>query len=144
MNAGSIDKVAMVARSEESRAATAHQQQQELATQSQQRLGQLEQFRAEYEERLKSMASGGMDARQMADYRRFLAGLNDAIERQNEEVVRTEESVAGSREQLLQRSMRRESIDTLADRTRAAMLQAEERRDQLKSDELAMERHQGE
>ena len=90
MNAGSIDKVAMVARSEESRAATAHQQQQELATQSQQRLGQLEQFRAEYEERLKSMASGGMDARQMADYRRFLAGLNDAIERQNEEVVRTE------------------------------------------------------
>ena len=98
-------------------------------------------FRDEYEQRLQSMASGGMDARQLADYRRFLAGLNDAIERQSSEVAVSEQTLAGRREQLMERSMRRESIDNLADKARAAVLQAQEKREQRQSAERAIERH---
>lgn len=140
MDPAQLDKVAFVARSQENRAATAHQEQKRNVSQSEERLGQLEQFRAEYEARLQNMAKAGMDARQMSEYRRFLANLNTAISRQGEEVARSQESLSDSRDQLTDRSLRRGSLDELIGRTRATLLQESERREQLVVDEqnLAM------
>ena len=137
----SLEKVAMVAKSEENRAASHHQRQQAAASQSQQRLGQLEQFRAEYEQRLEKLASTGIDARQMVDYRKFLGSLNDAIVRQTQEVVKSEAQVEGSREQLIDRTQRRESLDSLVERSRAVLLKEADRREQRLSDERNLQQH---
>ena len=142
MNPGQLDKVALVAQAEQNKAAATHQRQQAALSASRERLGQLEQFRAEYEARLEAMAGAGMDARQLADYRRFLASLNDAILRQGDEVARDETGVTQTREALQARSLRRDSVDQLVERTRAALLMADERREQRLSDESALQQHQ--
>lgn len=138
MNADQLDKVAFVARTEENKAAGALQQKRQAVEQSQQRLGQLEAFRQEYENRLQGMASSGMDARQLADYRHFLVGLNQAIVQQGNEVTRGEAQVSESREDLLDRSLRRGSLDELVSRTRVSLQQDLERKEQRLSDERAM------
>lgn len=138
MNADQLDKVALVARTEENKAAGALQQKRQAVHDSQQRLGQLEAFRQEYEKRLEGMASSGMDARQMADYRRFLAGLNQAIAQQGHEVSRGEAQVSESREDLRDRSLRRGSLDELISRTRVSVRQDLERKEQRLNDERAM------
>ena len=142
MNPKQLDKVALVARAEQNRAAQKHQRGQEQLSASQQRLGQLEQFRAEYESRLESLAGSGIDARQLADYRRFLASLNDAISRQGEEVSRSESTLRDSRDELQERSRRRDSVDQLVERTRAALLKEGERREQRRNDDSSLEQHQ--
>lgn len=135
MDPAQLDKVALVARSEESRAASAHQEQQRNVNASEERLGQLEQFRCEYEKRLEAMAATGMDARQMSEYRRFLSSLDEAISRQGVEVARGHENLSDRRENLVDRSLRRGSLDELIGRTRAALLQDSERREQRIVDE---------
>lgn len=144
MDPAQLDKVALVARSQESRAASTHQEHQRVVSKSEQRLSQLEQFRMEYEERLQSMASSGMDARQMADYRRFLASLNDAIARQTDDLSRGQEDLSDSREHLVDRSLRRVSLDELIGRTRTALLQERERREQALVDDATLRQTQDE
>ena len=87
-----------------------------------QRLHQLQAFRLEYEQRLARITGAGIDARQLADYRRFLSQFNEAIERQGQEVQRSQSAVEDSREALRQRAVRRE----------------DERREQKLSDEAAL------
>lgn len=139
-----LDKVALVARSEETRAAGEVQQQQNVVEQSQQRLQQLEQFRSEYQLRLKAMAESGMGARTLSDYRQFLTGLNHAIAQQGEEVQRSEAQLAQGREGLMDSSLRRGSLDELINRTRAALIRDGLRVEQLQSDEMSLQRFESE
>lgn len=137
-----LDKVAMLARSEENRAAgTLHKSQQAL-DQSSARLSQLEQFKREYEQRLEAIASSGIDARQLVDYRRFLHNLNNAISAQDEEIGRGESQLQSSREALVDRSLRRSSVDELISRGRISLQQEENKREQRRSDELTLQRHE--
>ncbi|MFK7828949.1 MAG: flagellar export protein FliJ [Congregibacter sp.] len=139
-----LDKVGLVARSEEARAATELQQRQQLVQQSQTRLGQLEQFRSEYEARLQGMSNAGIDARQLSDYRRFLANLNDAINQQGNEVAQGEAKLVEGRDELKDRSLRRGSLDELVSRTRASLARESVRIEQLQSDERSMQRYESE
>ncbi|MEM7691468.1 MAG: flagellar export protein FliJ [Pseudomonadota bacterium] len=141
MDPTQLDKVAVVARADESKAATVHQQRQQVAQQSQQRLGQLEQFRQEYETRLSALGKSGMDARQLADYRRFLSGLSDAISRQGDELQRDRANMVASQNDLREQSRRRMTVDELIAQTRAGLLREEERREQKLNDETSLQRH---
>jgi flagellar FliJ protein len=141
MQLDKLDKVAMLARSRENAAATdLHRKQQDLQN-SNQRLDQLMSFKSEYEARLEVMARSGMDARQLADYRRFLGSLNDAIRTQGEDVDRSRDRVDASRDAYIDRSLRRGSVDELISRSRAALAADEARREQRASDESAMARY---
>ncbi len=141
MNTQQLDKVAFVAQTEENRAAAAHQNDKRALDQSEQRLSQLQAFRNEYEQRLEHMTSNGIDARQLADYRRFLSNLNDAIDRQGGEVQRSQGAVDESREVLVQRSMRRDSLDQLLERTRVTQQRESERQEQRQADETNLQQH---
>ena len=143
MELDKLDKVALLARSRETQAASALQQQQQSLDASQARLNQLESFKLEYEQRLNSMARTGMDARQLADYRQFLANLNDAIQLQGDEVQRDREEVQNRREVFVDQSLRRGNVDELIGRGRAAQAVEEARREQRLSDETSMARHRG-
>jgi flagellar FliJ protein len=136
-----LDKVAMLARSQESRAAGALQKNQQSLEVSNARLSQLEQFKREYEQRLDAMAREGIDARRLADYRRFLLSLNDAINTQGREITRGEQAVQSSRDEFRDRSLRRGSVDELISRGRATLVLEESRREQRLSDEGSLQRH---
>ena len=138
MNTGQLGKLVFAAQAEENRAALAHRKERRALDQSAQRLNQLRAFRREYEQRLEGMASRGIDARQLADYRRFLSQLNEAIERQGHEVQGRRRAAEDSREALLRRAVRRESLDQLLERARLNQRRARERREQKLSDEAAL------
>jgi flagellar FliJ protein len=142
MQLDKLDKVALLARSQENRAAVSLQKSQQSLEQSTARLSQLEQFRQEYEQRLEAMAREGIDARQLADYRRFLRNLNEAINLQGKEITQSEENLQTSREEYRDRSLRRGSVDELISRGRAALILEEGRREQRLSDESSLQRHE--
>lgn len=140
MELDKLDKVALLARSRENEAANALQRNKQALVDSSQRLEQLKGFKQEYEHRLQAMAGSGMDARQLADYRRFLASLNDAIDVQGQEVGRGEERVQASHEEFVDKSLRRGNVDELIGRSRAAQAVEEARREQKATDEGTLAR----
>lgn len=141
MQLDKLDKVALLARSRETAAATdLHRRQRDLHSSSA-RLEQLLSFKSEYEERLGALARSGIDARQLAGYRRFLGSLNDAIRAQGEDVDRSRDRVDASRDAYVDRSLRRGSVDELISRGRAALAAADARREQRASDESALARY---
>lgn len=141
MDLEKLDKVATLARSEESRAAGVMQQNRQTLEQSNARLAQLNSFKGEYEERLSSLASKGIDARRLADYRSFLSKLDEAISMLEQEIGRHESELRSSRDAYVQRSTRRSSVDELIQRGRLALAQAEGRREQRANDEANLQRH---
>ncbi len=144
MDLDKLDKVALLARSRETAAASALQRQQQELQSSNSRLEQLQTFKSEYEARLQAMSSSGMDARQLADYRRFLAGLNDAIRLQGDEVDRSQARVDESREAFVDRSLRRGNVDELIGRSRVAQALDDARREQRLADDDSLSRHRNE
>lgn len=142
MELDKLDKVAMLARSQENRAAGTMQRSQQAFDQSAARRSQLEQFKLEYEQRLQAMGSAGMDARQLADYRLFLSNLNDAINLQDQDVNRSEAELESNREALVDRSLRRSSVDELVNRGRLNLLRQGDKQEQRYSDEMSLQRHE--
>lgn len=142
MELDKLDKVAMLARSQENRAAGTLQRSQQALDQSAARRTQLEEFKREYEQRLEAMGSAGMDARQLADYRLFLSNLNDAINLQNQDVARSEAELESHREALVDRSLRRSSVDELINRGRLNLLRQDDKLEQQRSDELSLQRYE--
>lgn len=142
MELDKLDKVAMLARSQENRAAGTFQRSQQALDQSAARRTQLEQFKAEYEQRLQAMGRAGMDARQLADYRLFLSNLNDAIHLQDQDVSRSAAELESSREALVDRSLRRSSVDELVHRGRLNLLREGDKQEQQLSDESSLQRHE--
>lgn len=142
MELDKLDKVAMLARSQENRAAGTMQRSQQALDQSAARRSQLEQFKLEYEQRLQAMGSAGMDARQLADYRLFLSNLNDAINLQDQDVNRSEAELESNREALVDRSLRRSSVDELVNRGRLNLLRQGDKQEQRHSDEMSLQRHE--
>lgn len=136
-----LEKVALAAQAEQGKAAVNHSRLNADLGQQRQRLEQLQRFRSEYETRLEAMARAGIEARRLADYRRFLSGLSDAIQRQTEEIAQHARGVEESRDALHAASLRRESVEQLAGRARSALLQARERREQRASDDDSQQRH---
>jgi len=142
MQLDKLDKVAMLARTQENRAAGTLQKNRQSLDQSTARLSQLEQFRREYEDRLDARSREGIDARQLAEYRRFLCNLNNAISVQGDEIAQSETAVQSSQSEYVERSLRRGNLDELISRGRAALSLEEDRREQRLSDEDSLQRHE--
>jgi flagellar FliJ protein len=136
-----LSKVALLARSRQNEAAGRLQEGRQQLARSSSQLTQLEAFKAEYEARREQAAQNGMAARQLQDYRRFLANLDAAIDRQGGEVSRDAEALQASREDLLDRSVRRESLELLIARGQKLLLLDQERREQRDHDERSARDH---
>ena len=141
MNFDALDKVATLARSRENKAAGQLQEQRQVLDESSSRLTQLESFKREYEERLEALSRTGMDARQLAGYRQFLANLNDAIRLQTRQVSHGEAELELRREAFLGHNQRRSSVEELISRGRADLLREEARLEQRQSDENSLGRY---
>lgn len=122
-----LDTVAMLARTEEERAARELMSRQATRRRDDQQLDQLRAFQSEYEERLQQMAASGMPARQLADFRQFLANLNRAVESQSASAAQSSEAAQAKRSEWVDKASRRSGLDDFLLRYRAQERRGAER-----------------
>ncbi|MFT7287168.1 MAG: flagellar FliJ protein [Halieaceae bacterium] len=136
-----LDRVALLAKTAEVKAADALAQKQREFQKSSQQLQQLEGFRSEYELRLKAMSGNGISVRQLQDYQQFLGNLNRAISQQSDEVERDDVQVQSEREHFIERSLRRDSLEQLIGRRRVDEQQRVADVEQRQHDEESLRRY---
>lgn len=110
----------------------AHQQQE-------QRLGDLERFRGEYE--APPVPGTAVSASQLLNRAAFLAKIDDAVVTQQKHIATSEEALAIERTRLLLASRDKLVLEKLAASYRHVERQAEERRDQSVLDDLGARAH---
>ena len=99
-------------------------------------LDALRRYRQEYCRRLKDARRRGIDAATLANYRRFIRSLDDAIDTALRALDQQDEKVAASQQHWQQRQRQLSSYDTLAERRAAQQRQREQRRELRDNDEL--------
>lgn len=140
MTTGGIDKAATVAGIAEQRSAGTFSEAQVKLQEQQQRLQQLLDFRREYQQRFAQLGREGACAVTLAEFHRFIAELNQAIEQQQLEVAGAESQLVDSRSDWLQQSQRRQALDSLVDQRRRDELLQREKRAQQRADESTLNR----
>jgi len=136
-----MDQLAVMARSE---AARQLQAAQSSHSQNHVQLQQLRDFVLEYEQRLQSLASAGMPATQLQDYRVFLSRLQRALAEQ-ERTTESSELVVESRRQVwVERVQSNENLQGYIAKLRQQERRLEEQRVQQQLDERSAFLHHGE
>jgi len=106
----------------------------------QQKLAALEKYRGEYEAGFKSRAGAGVDVVGMRDFQTFLAKLGEAMAQQRELVTSAQKVLDAERSQWREAAQRAHVVETLAERWQTEESRAENRRDQIESDDLSQQR----
>lgn len=99
------------------------------------RLRDLRQYRDEYARQFHTTGMGGISARQMHDYRGFLATLDQVIEQTKLQIERLQAEYEDRKRQWLAARNRTKAIDTVVDRYRAEEQYQEERQLQKEQDD---------
>lgn len=106
------------------------------ARQVAEQLDALQRYRAEYAARLQTALRDGIDPASMHNYQRFLASLDDALERARQALDERQQRVDQSQRHWQGEQQRLHAYDTLAERREAVRRRAEQRREQRASDDL--------
>lgn len=101
------------------------------------RLIELQNYLAEYRQRLTDTSQNGMDILRFRDFHGFIAKLENAIRHQEKEVAALNARWHQAREQWFELRRRVKSFEVLAERARNEHLRSEARREQRQFDELA-------
>lgn len=115
----------------------------EARDQEHERLGQLQGFRREYEQRFAVTAEDGMDAYRLRDYNAFMARIDTAIRQQRDTVGKLDTEVEGLRQDWLKTWGDARALEKLVDRYRDQERRHDEAREQHESDEFAQRRTPG-
>ena len=107
------------------------------AQQSKQRLELLQNYRGEYETRMRTQAGVGIGGAQIANYNRFIAQLTDAYEQQELEVTQCDALVEHTRLAFLAEERKLKSFEILADRAEQRQTASDAKRTQKQFDEFA-------
>ncbi len=110
-----------------------HSREQQAAQQRQ--LEQLLQFQQEYKARLDSLSEGGVDARQLQNFRIFLQQLGHAVDQQQHTVDDAGEQVNQQQQAWLARYYRKSTLEDALNETIRQERQELERREQREADE---------
>jgi flagellar FliJ protein len=126
------------ARTERERAERVGAAERHLA-EMQQKLTALEKYRSEYETGFASKAGAGVDVVGMRDFQTFLAKLGEALTQQRELVALARKALEAERSHWREAAQRQHVVETLAERWQGEEARAEQRRDQIESDELSQQ-----
>ncbi|RTR04401.1 flagellar export protein FliJ [Halomonas nitroreducens] len=99
-------------------------------------LESLQRYRQEYAQKLQAAMRAGIDPASMHNYQRFLASLDDALERARQALAAQQQRVDQSQRHWRQEQRKLSSYDTLAERRAQAQRRAEQRREQRVNDDL--------
>jgi flagellar protein FliJ len=113
---------------------------QRHVAQMEEKLAALEKYRGEYEAGFAARSRAGFDAIGVRDFQAFLARLGEALTQQAELVARAREALEAERVEWRGAAQRAHVVDTLAERWQTEETRAENRRDQIESDELSQQR----
>jgi flagellar FliJ protein len=108
-------------------------------TEMQQKLTALEKYRSEYEAGFANKVGSGVDVIGMRDFQTFLAKLGEALTQQRELVALARKALEAERSNWREAAQRQHVVETLAERWQGEEARAEQRRDQLESDELSQQ-----
>ena len=106
------------------------------------KLGELQQYRQEYENQFSARAEGGIGATELRDYQAFLARLSEAVRQQRTILERARVERDLERTKWQKAATRAKAVDHVMERWRTEERQALERRDQRESDERAQRKVQ--
>ncbi|GAA4342337.1 hypothetical protein GCM10023144_44270 [Pigmentiphaga soli] len=105
--------------------------------QARERLVLIQNYRSEYETRLREQAGTGIDGTRVVNYARFIQQLSDALEQQQREVERCARHLQAMREDFFAEERKLKSFEILAEREQQRVAGAEARRVQKQIDEFA-------
>lgn len=130
-----MDPVLRVAEQRERDAARALGQARQRFEQHRARLRELLEYREEYSRRFQQTGGGGMDMKQLHEYRAFLGRLNDAVAHQHKIIAKAEAEVQRRHGEWTGIRNRLRSLDTVRERFRREEHVQTERREQRELDE---------
>ncbi len=135
-----IEKVAAVAKIAEQQSARDLGVARQSHAEKSGRLEQLVQFKEDYETSLGAAGEKGMPAKQLQDYRLFMSKLNQAIDKQLQEVEETGQSLDEVREEWISKSHRKSALEQLIQAQHREQLLAREKAEQKESDDNTLAR----
>ncbi len=127
--------VTHVAEARERNAARALGAARQQLTAAEARLSELCGWRDDYQRRLKTAGGAGMNTREWSEYQIFLARLNDAIARQQEQVGQRRRDYDQTRLDWQSQRTRTLALDKVVERYRRDEIRGEQRREQRETDE---------
>ncbi len=139
MNSKRIDPLIRRAEGREDALAKALAQRVQAHLQHEQRLGDLERFRGEYE--APPAPGSAVSPSQLLNRAAFLAKIDDAVSTQHKHLATSEEALAIERTRLLLASRDKQVLEKLAASYRSAEQKVQERRDQGVLDDLGARTH---
>lgn len=139
MNSKRIDPLIRRAEGREDALAKALAQRVQAHLQHEQRLGDLERFRGEYE--APPAPGSAVSPSQLLNRAAFLAKIDDAVSTQYKHLATSEEALAIERTRLLLASRDKQVLEKLAASYRSAEQKVQERRDQGVLDDLGARTH---
>ncbi|VCU69937.1 Flagellar FliJ protein [Pigmentiphaga humi] len=107
------------------------------------RLTLIENYRADYETRMRDQAGAGLDGTLIGNYTRFIRQLSDAVEQQNQEVARCEQHLNATRAAFFEEERKLKSLEILAQREAQRQDAAQAKLLQKQVDEFAARRSFG-
>ena len=133
-----MQPVAKVAEQRERKAAIEMAEFRRFLEAQQARLDELNNYRNDYARHFEEAGRGGMDAARMADYRRILARLNDAIAYQEQRLASLHNEYEQVRQRWTDSRTRAAALDKVMERYREEEQIEGDRREQGESDERAL------
>lgn len=135
-----LDTIAGIAGKHEKEAAKVLSESQSTLAGREERLAELERYRAQYVERFEEHSRAGVSAAAVKDFRLFLARLDQAIVQAEAAVCTAAEACREDRSEWLARRTRCKAVEKVADRRRTDEARQAERLEQRAMDEHAMRR----
>lgn len=105
------------------------------------RLQLLENYRAEYAQKMHDAVQAGVSLLVLNNYRDFLGRIDEAIEQQRQAVNKSEHDTRTGQENWRQQNRQLKALDTLAQRHDARERHAEGKRDQKTQDEFSSRKY---
>ena len=103
-----------------------------------QQLQTLQQYRNDYALQLQQQMQAGIASHLLANYRQFLASLDNAVQRAQEALLNQQSKVDKSQQHWQTKQRKLASYETLVDRKEAAAMKVMNKRDQKLADELSL------
>lgn len=129
-----IETVARVEKARERRAAARMGQQRQSVRSQEERLADLMRYHADYARSMAESLNAGVDSTRLAQYRNFLARLEEAIARQERQVELSRRASADSERTWQHRRTRSSAVDHAVGRVCATQARKEQRIEQSNGD----------
>jgi flagellar FliJ protein len=130
-----LKPVQQVAASRERNAARTMGQARQHLAQEEAKLVQLKQYHQEYLQRFQQVASQGMSASQLQEYRAFLVKLDEAIQQQEKVVAASMANHSSHKNNWKQKRTRTQALGKVVERYRKEERKAADRSEQKETDE---------